>query len=123
MSEEETQSIADARETRDLVIAATLKLAKRAIDAVSDDGAAEGQALAGFEEAFPAGGFTWNLSAMYRRGHSFVKIAGDPIPDRGFVTSQEDMARVMGNQSASFDTHVPRAWVELAVKASEDPTL
>lgn len=114
---DDTQSIQDARETRDLVIAATLQLALKAINGVTEDG----PALVGFEEEYPAGGFTWSLSAMYRRGHSFVKIGGEPVPDRNYASSVEEMARVMGNQSASFDTHVPRAWVELAAKAAEDP--
>lgn len=115
--EPETQAIADARETRDLVIAATLQLALKAIGAVS----ADGPALVAFDEEYPAGGFTWNLRAMYSHGHSFVRISGDPRPDQGFVSSVEAMARVMGNQGASFDTHVPVSWVELAAKAAEDP--
>lgn len=118
MPEDDTQAIADARETRDLVIAAALRIALRAVEHVDRT---EGIDVAGFEETYPAGGFSWKLSALYKREHSFVRVSGEPVADRNYVESAEELARVMGNQAASFDTQVPRAWVELAARAAEDP--
>lgn len=118
--EDETQGIANARETRDLVLSAMLALAVRAIEHV-DAHHGEGVEFASLGEEFPGGGYTWTLAASYRYGHTFVRIAGSPENDAtraGVVSSPQELAAVMGGQSAAFDVQVPRAWIELAARAA-----
>lgn len=112
----ETQNISDARETRDLVLAVVLRLAGKVVAHLE---AHEALAHAAMEEEYDAGGFEWSLVAMYRRGNSFVRISGSPNPTQQGVVSMEEMAQIMGNQSAAFDTQVPREWIELALRQVE----
>lgn len=113
---DETQEVADARESRDLVIAAALPLAMRAIAHVEEHDVK----YVGIEEELPAGGFVWELMAIYSRGRAFVRVTADavPAPDTPQMVTPETMARLMGNSSAGFDVQVPRAWVEHAAAAA-----
>lgn len=117
MDDEDTQAIADARETRDLVLSAVLRLAGRVLAHME---AHEALAVAAIDESYPAGGFTWELRAMFRRGNSFVRVVGNPQPTQQGAVSIAEMAQIMGNQSAGFETDVPREWIEMALKQVED---
>lgn len=123
MSEDETDAVASARETRDLVLAAVLQLAKRAIDHVEEHDVAH-VVLA---ERIPGGGFYWDLRAGVGKGHSFVSVNGTPRPSGGpVVCNMAELAAVMENESAQFSANVPRAWIELAIvgeRASDAGTL
>lgn len=113
MDEQETEAMANARATRDVVLDVTLWLALKVIEHV--DGQPVSYAV--MEETVDAGGFEWELRVSYGDGFSFVRVQGTPQRTGGepaIVTGPEEMAAVMGAQSASFDTQVPRAWVERA---------
>lgn len=113
----DTQSIANARDTFDLVLVATLHLAARTIAHVDEHEVAS----VGLEDCFDCGGFEWRLYATYGKGHHFIGIGGAPkaagSTDTPIVTTVEDLANVMHGQSAAFSANVPRAWVEAASAA------
>lgn len=123
---DETQGIADARETLDLVLTAALGLARRAIEHVGEHESA-GVSFATVSERFPVGGFSWDLTAKYAVGSAFVLVEGTPRPTGnpglGIFASIEELATVMGNEGAAFRASVPRAWVELAGRAAAAPVL
>lgn len=114
---EETQARGDAMEARDLVLGLALGLALRAIEHVEAHEGVEGAVLA---EELDAGGHAWKIRAHYMRGHTFVRVDGEPETRHGAIVSLEEIAAIMGNQSAQFSTSVPRAWVELAARAAEE---
>lgn len=116
--DQETQGLANARETRDLVMTLALQLAGRVIEHVE----AHEVAYVVLEEQADGGGFVWELKAAYGRGHSFVRVEGEPKSENprvraGIVASLPELTAVMGGQSASFVSNVPRAWIELALRA------
>lgn len=115
----DTQSIANARDTFDLVLVATLHLAARTVEHVESHDVAQ----VVLEDHLDCGGFEWKLHANYGRGHYFVGVGGAPkaagSTDTAIVTSLEDLANVMHGQSAAFSANVPRAWVEAASAALE----
>lgn len=108
---EETQEIADARVTRDLVLAAALGLAHRAVEHIEAHEEVAGVRL---DETLAGGGFDWHLQAHYGRGHSFVRVDGHPAARQQVVHSIEALAAIMGNEQAAFSANVPRAWIESA---------
>lgn len=116
MSEEETQAIADARETVDLVLAAALGLAERVVAHAAE----HGLAYATMEDALAVGDhLEWKISASYGAGHTFVSVRGEPqVKDRAFVHMAE-LGVVMGNATAAFLCNVPREWIMAAVVTAE----
>jgi hypothetical protein len=124
MMSDETQGIANAREARDLVVAAALQLALRAVVHVTEHASVSQVRL---DEEMDGGGYVWALSAYYGAGHTFVRVDGEPRRQggSGSVTtfaSIEELAAVMGGQQAAFSCNVPRSWVELAAeRAAEMP--
>lgn len=114
--DDDTPNIADARKTRGLVLSVVLSLAGRVLAHME---AHDDLAVAAIDESYEAGGFTWELRAMFRRGSTFVRVVGNPRATRGGVVSMEEMAQIMGNQTAAFELDVPREWIELALKAVE----
>jgi hypothetical protein len=116
----DTQSIANARDTFDLVLVATLHLAARTVAHVDEHDVAQ----VVLEDRLDCGGFEWTLHANYGRGHHFVGVGGAPKAagsvDSPIVTTVEDLANVMHGQSAAFSANVPRAWIE-AASASLEP--
>lgn len=114
--DDETQNIADARATRDLVLSAVLRLAGRVL---AHTEAHEELSIVAIDDAYDAGGFSWELRVMYRRAHTFVRVTGTPAPTQQGMVSLAEMAQIMGNQSAAFELDVPREWIELALKQVE----
>jgi hypothetical protein len=113
--EDDTQAVADARETRDLVFSVALKAAAKAVAHV------EAHDIGGvvMTDDLPAGGFTWHVEAHCRRDSSFVSVQGKPRSEQQVFGSLAEMAAVMGNESAAFSCTVPREWVLLAAEAAE----
>jgi hypothetical protein len=121
MAEEESQSMANARDTLDLVLAAQLRLAQRAVDHIEGH-AGDGVKHVTLEDTLDAGGYEWKLHAQYREGFAFVRIYGAPQPAGGGITiatSVEELAEAMGAQSAAYDTQIPRAWIAAAIRDAE----
>lgn len=117
---EETQGLANARQTRDLVLTEALRIAGRAILHV-DGHADDGVRSVVIEEVIPAGGYEWELRAAYGRGHTFIRVDGSPSMGDGpqVITSAEELREVMAGDSAKFTCCLPRAWVELALRAAD----
>lgn len=114
--QEETQAIADARETRDAALSLVLRLAKRTIDHVGEH---EEVDVATLTQDVEAAGVTWALSASYAEGYSFVRVKGHPRTDAPMMVTPAQLAQIMGNEQAGFDAQVPRQWVEMAIAGSE----
>jgi hypothetical protein len=109
----ETEGIANARDTLDLVLTAALRLAGRVIDHVDLHDVTHAQ----MDETFDAGGYVWAISAQYRQDSPFVGVRGEPQRTEGPVlTSVEDLVAVMQGTAASFQVTVPRTWVGLAIQ-------
>lgn len=127
-ADDETQGIANAKATRDLVLSQALRLAKRTIEHV-DEHAPAGLSFVALDEQIPAGGYTWELTAKYAPGNTFLMIEGEPqqaLPpeiraahDAGVYADMDDLAAAMGGKSAAFRFQVPRSWVELALEAAD----
>lgn len=114
---EETQGAVDARETLESVLAATLVLAARTIEHVREHDVA----AATLDDVLDCGGYAWKLFATYGRGNAFVHVIGKPeTRGSGVCTSVAELAAVMQNETARFETSVPRSWVEMAARAAEE---
>lgn len=115
--EEVTQEVADARETRELVLAAGLALAGRVIAHVEQHGVA----YVVMEEELPAGpGVVWRLKAAYGDGHTFVGVEAEPKTpsNQTAMMHLQAFAQMMQNTNAQWSCNVPRAWIELAAAAA-----
>lgn len=120
----ETLGIANARETRDLVLSAALTLARRAIEHV-ERFKGDGVSTVRLVDEYAAGGYSWKLEAWYGAGNSFVRVDGEPQRQNAndladIITSPEELAAVIAGDSASFRCNVPRRWVELADRAARE---
>lgn len=119
--EEVTEEVADARKTRDLVMAFALRLALRAVEHVEAHAADSSVSYVVLEERFAAGpGVTWEMKAAYGHGHTFVSVNGEPQAlDQPAMMHVNAFAQMMMNNSAAFAFSAPRAWIELAVAAAD----
>jgi hypothetical protein len=118
MGDEETQEVADARETVAFVHAVALRVAVRCIEHVR---AHEGLRGATMEERLDGAGYVWVVSASYRADHPLVKVEAEaqPADDAPPMVTPETFARILGNTEAGFRTVVPVPWVEAAARASD----
>lgn len=114
--ENETQAISEAIESRELLLAAALQMCKRVIDHVD----AHDVAHVTVEETIPAGSFEWHVRAHYAKDEAFVGVEAHPHQGGPWMVTPDELAEIMGNAQAAFAANLPRAWVELAVRASEE---
>lgn len=118
MDSDDTTAIADAKATRDLVLAEALRLAAKAIAHVEAN-AEEKIATVCIADSMDAGGLDWRIEAFYGAGNSFVRVDGRPVHRQTVVHSHEELAAVMQNDTAQFSCNVPKAWIELAAAKAE----
>lgn len=124
MSDSETQGIANARDTLELVLMAALQLAGKVIEHVD----AHEVTYAQMDDTLDAGGYAWALAAQYREGSPFVGVQGTPrgLGSAGGSESAspvmallEELVVEMQGDAASFQVTVPRTWVGLAIRQSD----
>jgi hypothetical protein len=111
-----------AEDTREMVLAKTLWLAKRLVDHVDEHRLGFGC----MTEELETGDYLWTIIVSYGFEHTFVRAQAemtavradsdfDGLP-RGLLAQ---MLMSPSPTSASFDSNLPRTWLELAYAASE----
>lgn len=113
--DEDTQEIADAKESVSLVLAAAMSLAFKVVDHVERHEVAS----ATMKESLDSAGFVWELAAGYDGG-LWVRTWGTPVPSQhGGMVTVETMGQIMVNHESRFDFSFPRQWLDHARAGSE----
>lgn len=115
--DDESQEVADARESIGLAESVLLKLAVRAVEHVEENDVA----AVTVEEELDGKGFVWDLQAVYAiRRHTVHVIAHARPPANGpMAVPPQTFARILGNQEAGFGADVPVEWVRMAAAEQE----
>jgi hypothetical protein len=116
---DETQDVADARESKQLALTLALQLAGRIVSGLE---ANPEFTTAVMEESHALVGdlVRWDLKAQAFRSSGFVVVEGRPTWMGPQSVTPEVYERLMKNEAQGFQANLPWAWVQAALRDAEN---